>query len=149
MNTYTEEIGKKLNALLEKTYDAENGFKKAAENAKDASLKGYFSKKSAERKQFGQELKSEIAQYGQEIERGGSAAGALHRTWMDVKAFFALDNDESMLEAAITGESAAVKEYEQALKEVNLPPSTASLLTRQMGKIKSDLATIKTLEDIA
>jgi uncharacterized protein (TIGR02284 family) len=149
MNTYTEEVGKKLNALLEKTYDAENGFMKAAENAKDASLKAYFMRKSAERKQFGQELKTEIHHFGQETEESGSAAGAIHRTWMDVKAFFSLDNDESMLEAAITGETAAAKEYEQALKEVSLPTSTASLLTRQMSRIKSDLATIKTLEDIS
>ncbi|MEH6679186.1 MAG: PA2169 family four-helix-bundle protein [Sediminicola sp.] len=149
MSTYTEEVGKKLNALLEKTYDAESGFKKAADNAKDANLKSYFQRKSAERNQFGHELKSEIMQYGQEIEKGGSAAGAMHRTWMDVKAFFSLDNDESMLEAAITGENAAVKEYQQALTEVNLPPSTSTLLTQQMNKIKSDLSTIKSLEDVS
>ena len=30
MSTYTEEVGNKLNELLEKTYDAEKGFKKAS-----------------------------------------------------------------------------------------------------------------------
>jgi hypothetical protein len=32
MSTYTDEVGEKLNDLLEKTYDAEKGIKKAAEN---------------------------------------------------------------------------------------------------------------------
>lgn len=149
MSTYTEEVGKKLNALLEKTYDAEKGFHKAAENAKDPNLKAYFERKSGQRKKFGVELKSELMEYGQKIDKGGSAAGAMHRTWMDVKAFFSSDNDEAMLEAAITGENTAVKEYEEALAEVSLPPSTTSVLTQQMNRIKTDLATIKTLEDVS
>ncbi|MDY7394983.1 PA2169 family four-helix-bundle protein [Aureibaculum sp. 2210JD6-5] len=147
--TYTEKVGNKLNELLEKSYDAEKGYHKAAENAKSPDLKGYFERKSKERNQFGHALKSEIRNYGQEVDKGGSAAGSMHRAWMDVKAFFSADNDESMLEAAITGEKAAVDDYEDVLKETNLPPSTATLLTSQVSQIKNDLATIKSLEDLA
>lgn len=57
MNTYTQEVGQKLNALLEKTYDAEKGFKKAAENIENNSLKIYFNRKAEERYTFGHELK--------------------------------------------------------------------------------------------
>lgn len=149
MSTYTEEVGKKLNAILERTYDAEKGFHKAAENAKDPNLKAYFQRKSGQRKKFGQELKSELMEFGQEIKTSGSTEGTMHRTWMDVKAFFSANDDEAMLEAAITGENSAVKEYEEALAEVSLPPSTASLLTQQMNRIKTDIATIKTLEDVS
>ena len=42
MSTYTEEVGNKLNELLEKTYDAEKGFKKAAENTENPQLKAFF-----------------------------------------------------------------------------------------------------------
>ncbi len=42
MNTYTDKIGNKLNDLLEKTYDAEKGFSKAAENVKETPLKNYL-----------------------------------------------------------------------------------------------------------
>ncbi len=149
MSTYKEEIGDKLNALLEKNYDAEKGYKKAAENAEHANLKAFFTKKSKLRNVFGHALKTELAAYGQKPDKGGSAAGTMHRTWMDVKALFSADNDESMLEEAITGEKAAVKEYRDVLKEADLPPSTATLVRDQMEKIERDLAEVKTLEDLS
>ncbi len=149
MSTYTEIVGEKLNALLEKTYDAEKGFKKAAENAKGYDLKAYFKRKSIERGNYGQALRNEIQNFGQEIEEGGSMAGAMHRTWMDIETFFSSDNDESMLTAAIAGEKSAIEEYDDVLREINLPPSTATLLAQQRNQIASDLNTIKRLEDIS
>lgn len=148
MSTYTEDVVGKLNALLEKTYDAEKGYKKAAENTDHGQLKSYFNKRSEERYNFGHELKSEIAQFGKEPDKGGSAAGGIHRAWMDTKAFFSADNTESMLEESIRGEKSAVEEYENVLKETTLPTSTNQLLTRQMTRIKSDLNSIKQLEDL-
>ncbi len=148
MSTYSEEIGSRLNDLLGKTYDAEKGFKKAAENAKEARLIGYFVRKSKERSDFGDKLKSEMANFGQKPSNGGSAAGAAHRTWLDVKALFSSDNDESMLVEAIRGEKAAVKEYESVLMETSLPPTTSDLLIKQMHTISQDLETIKKMEDL-
>lgn len=148
MNTYTEKVGEKLNDLLEKTYDAEKGFKKAAENADHTSLKSYFERKAKERYGFGHELKEEIRQFGQEVERGGSATGAMHRTWMDVKALFSADDAESMLEEAIRGEKAAIEEYNDVLEDTTLPPSTQRILVEQKNKISNGLATIKGLEDL-
>ncbi len=148
MSTYTEEVGEKLNELLEKTYDAEKGFKKAAENTENAPLKNYFQRKAQERYDFGHELKTEIKTFGQDVEKGGSLTGTAHRAWMDVKAFFSADDAESMLEEAIRGEKAAVEEYEDVLKETSLPSSTSSLLTKQKLKIADGLATIKHLEDL-
>lgn len=148
MSTYSEKIGSKLNDLLEKTYDAEKGFKKAAENAKEARLKGYFIRKSKERLDFGHKLKSELSYFGQEPNKSGSATGAAHRTWMDIKALFSSDNDEAMLQEAITGENAAVEEYKSVLKETSLPSSTADLLVHQMNTISQDLETIKKMEDL-
>ncbi|MDO6817559.1 PA2169 family four-helix-bundle protein [Zobellia sp. 1_MG-2023] len=148
MSTYSEEVQTKLNNILEKTYDAEKGFKKAAEHAKSTDLKTFFKRKADERYTFGHDLKSEIVRYGQDFEKGGSATGAMHRGWMDVKAWFSADNDESMLEEAITGEKAAVEEYKAVLNEVTLPTTTTTLLTQQMNKISTDLNSIKRLEDV-
>ena len=148
MSTYTEEVGKQLNELLERTYDAEKGFKNAAENVDHAALKSYFQQKAQERYNFGHELKSELASFGQEVDKGGSAKGTLHRTWMDVKALFSGDNEESMLEEAIRGEKAAVEEYNDVLTETSLPSSTKTLLTSQKSTIESGLSNIQSLEDL-
>jgi len=148
MNTYTEEVGNKLNELLEKTYDAEKGFKNAAENVDHSALKSYFNQKAQERYNFGHELKSEIKSFGQEVDKGGSVTGAAHRTWMDVKALFSGDNEESMLEEAIRGEKAAIEEYQDVLKETSLPSSTHKILSSQKSTIESGLSNIKSLEDL-
>ncbi|SFN74152.1 conserved hypothetical protein [Bizionia echini] len=148
MNPYTKEVGSKLNALLEKNYDAEKGYKKAAENTNHTALKNYFNRKAAERYDFGHQLKSEIKNFGEEPDKGGSATGSAHRAWMDVKAIFSSDNEESMLEEAIRGEKASVEEYEEVLNETTLPTSTRDLVLKQKNIISQELNTIKGLEDI-
>ncbi|WP_343487312.1 PA2169 family four-helix-bundle protein [Allomuricauda sp. d1] len=150
MSTYTDAntLTDKLNDLLEKTYDAEKGYKKAAENADSSNLQAYFERKSKERNEFGHKIKAEIQTFGNDVDKGGSATGAMHRTWMDVKAFFSADSDESMLEEAIRGEKASVEEYKEVLKDTALPPSTSTVLTQQMNQISTDLSNIKSLEDL-
>ncbi|MDT7827789.1 PA2169 family four-helix-bundle protein [Pricia sp. S334] len=149
MSTYTEKVGDKLNDLLEKTYDAEKGFKNAAENVEHTNLKSYFQKKAQERYDFGHALKSEIRQFGQEVDKGDSLAGKAHRSWMDLKNFFSSDNVEAMLEESIKGEKKAIEEYDDILQETNLPPSTETLLRQQRMAIESGLNEIKRLEDLA
>lgn len=148
MSTYTEQVGDKLNTLLERTYDAEKGFKKAAENVKDVNLKSYFERKAQERYDFGHQLKSEIKSFGQDTEKGGSVAGAAHRAWMDVKALFSSDDEESMLEESIRGEEKALSDYDDILNETSLPLSTKNILEEQRAQIAAGLSNIKQLEDL-
>jgi uncharacterized protein (TIGR02284 family) len=148
MSTYTEEVGQKLNDLLEKTYDAERGFKKASENVENSALKTYFANKARERYQFGHDLKEEIRSFNQDVDKGGSLTGSAHRTWMDIKSFFSIDDEESMLEEAIRGEKAAIKEYEDVLEDTSLPMSTKSLLVSQKNQIENGLNKIEVFEDL-
>ncbi len=149
MSTYTEKVGKKLNDLLEKTYDAEKGFKKAAENVEKAALKNYFQSKAQERYDFGHALKTEIKSFGQEVDKGDSLTSKAHRSWMDLKSLFSSDDDEAMLEESITGEKKAIEEYDDILADTILPASTENLLRTQRTKIESGLNKIKRMEDLA
>ncbi|QFZ53971.1 PA2169 family four-helix-bundle protein [Oceanihabitans sp. IOP_32] len=149
MSTYTEDVGNKLNDLLEKTFDAEKGFKKAADHVDNKALKSYFEQKAQERYDFGHEIKTEIKALGQEADKSGSLTGTAHRAWMDIKALFSDDDEESMLEEAIRGEKAAVEEYNEIIKETTLPISTKSILESQKNKIESGLNRLKTLEDLS
>lgn len=148
MNPYTKEVGSKLNALLEKNYDAEKGYKKAADHTDHTALKNYFNRKAAERYDFGDQLKSEIRNFGEEADKGGSITATAHRAWMDVKAVFSSDNEESMLEEAIRGEKASIEEYDDVLNETTLPTSTRDLVLKQKNTISQELNTIKHLEDL-
>jgi uncharacterized protein (TIGR02284 family) len=148
MSTYTENISSSLNDLLEKTYDAEKGFKKAAENVDNPRLRSYFKQKADERYSFGHDLKAEIKSFGEDVDKGGSATGAVHRTWMDVKSLFSADSEESMLEEAIRGEKSAISEYEEVINDAAIPETTRSLLVSQKNQIESGLSKIKSLEDL-
>ena len=78
----------------------------------------------------------------------GSTTGAVHRAWMDVKAFFSGDNDEAMLEEAIRGDKAAVEEYNEVLAKTDLPVETAKIIREQRNWIVTNLDKIKRLEDV-
>ena len=149
MSTYTDKVGNKLNKLLEKTYDAEKGYKKAAEHTENSVLKSFFNKKSTQRHDFGNDLKNEIMSFGQKIEKDASLTSAAHRTWMDVKALISSNNSEAMIEEAIRGEKASIEEYKDVLLETSLPQSTAIILKQQLNQIEMDLAKEKVMEEIS
>ncbi len=144
--SYTDEVGKKLNALLTKNYDAEAGYKTAAEQVDNVQLKGFFGQQAQERYNFGHELKAEMKSFGQEPDKGTSVAGDLHRGWMNIKSTFSANEAESVLEEAVRGEKTAVEEYNEIINESTLPPSTKAVLTKHRDNIQSALTSVKSME---
>nr|WP_298994781.1 PA2169 family four-helix-bundle protein [uncultured Allomuricauda sp.] len=140
---YTVEISNKLNELLERTYDAEKGFKQVAEKANNGIITEFFEKRAKQRYNFGQELKKEIKAFGQDPDKGGSTSGTLHRTWINFRALFITNNDEAMLEEVRRGEKEAIETYNDIIndKDFILPPSTENLLMRQRNMIRETLET--------
>ncbi|SDL34200.1 ferritin-like domain-containing protein [Kriegella aquimaris] len=147
MGTYTKELADRLNGILEKNSDAEKGFGNAANNTENRILSAYFNEKALQRRAFAEELKSEIVTLGKDFDESGSATAAAHRAWIDIKSFFG-NSDEAMLQESIRGERAAVEEYEEVLREISLPTTTAIILRNQMLKIESGLALIKNIKDL-
>lgn len=148
MNNYTHNLAEKMNGLLEKNYDAEKGFKKAADNAKHSGLKSYFTNKAKERYDFGHELKSELKSFNHQTDDVGNILGAAHCSWMEVKSWFSVDGDEAMLEESIKGEKASVNEYNEVLNDAELPDTTKEMLEIQKNTIEHSLINIKRLEDL-
>ncbi|MEB8346147.1 PA2169 family four-helix-bundle protein [Flavobacteriaceae bacterium KMM 6898] len=148
MDTRSKELVDQLEEILEKNKDAEKGYSKAAENAKSQGLQNYFRRKSDERRDFNKQLRRLLVANYDEIDENGSFTGSIHRTWMDIKSFFSGNEDEAMLEEAIRGDEAAVKEYEEVLEDNVLPIAIDVLIRDQKMKIQSDLNTIKSLEDL-
>ncbi|RXG21432.1 MULTISPECIES: ferritin-like domain-containing protein [Leeuwenhoekiella] len=147
--SYTEEMGKKLNELLEKNYDAEAGYKNAAEKVANPALKNYLLSRAQDRYDFGHELKEELRQMGQEPDKGTSLAGDAHRLWMDLKTALSSDKDEAVLEEAIRGEKTALEEYNEIIKNGELPLSTTNIIAKQRDSVQNALVDAKGLETLA
>ena len=146
---YTEKMSKKLNALLEKNYDAERGYRNAAEDVDNDRLKKFFLDRATQREVFAKELRMEILSFGEIPEDSGSATGTMHRAWMDLKSFFSSNNEEAILEECVRGDNAAIEEYNEVLSEqATLPPTTVTLLTKQRDEIHASINNVKYYEDI-
>lgn len=143
------EIENDLQGLLEKNYDAEEGFKKAIEKTDNPDLKEYFKVQAVLRNRFATEISHEMHELNIKPKEKGSTTGTLHRTWMDIKAMFSSDDDESVLEECIRGEKESAEEYEKVLQHLSTPLQVENILKSQLDEIRATLATVKTLEDIA
>ena len=142
------EILDELREILKKNDDASKGYEKAADNADSHRLGTYFRDKASGRKGFNQKLRSEIKGSFPDYDGEGTIAGSMHRAWMDVKSLFSADDDESMLEESITGDRAAVEEYNDIIGYENLAPGLRELLTSQRDEIQRDISRNDSLENL-
>lgn len=147
MNNDIQAIESRLKDVVERTEDSVKGFEKAANIAKELGTKSYFEQKAKERKRFIKQLHNAtpVLDLGNtKVE--GSIKGAAHRSWMDMKAFFSSDNDEKMLEEAVRGDKAAIKEYNEVIADTNVPGRVREILREQKDVIQNDLETSEILE---
>src|SRR6266576_1674683 len=141
------ELTSRINDLIETLKDGQEGFKQAAEGVKDPQLKSLFTDYSLQRSRFATELQSEARVLGEsEPETSSSAAGALHRAWINLKSAVTSGDDRAILAECERGEDSAVKEYEKAMND-DLSPSLRDLVSRQYSEVKSAHDRIRTLRD--
>ncbi|KJD35298.1 hypothetical protein PW52_11575 [Tamlana sedimentorum] len=145
---YTEEISNKLNELLVKNYDAEKGYLNAANHVEDTNLKIFFRRRATERSEFAKQIRSEILNYGEEPKESGSFKGTMHRNWMSLKSLISNNDEEAILEEAIRGEEASLKEYNDILKDRTLPPSIDAMLFNQKNAIQAAINSEKLKEHL-
>ena len=158
MNTTTREEIKneshknlvaELQSLLEKNYDAEEGFKKVLLETDHSGLKNFLADRALSRSHFATELTDKIIALNEEPIKSGSFTGTLHRSWIAIKTTISGDKDEAILEECIRGEKAIVEEYEKSLENNFFTPDVRTMLTKQIDSIRNTLSTIKKLEDLA
>jgi uncharacterized protein (TIGR02284 family) len=134
-----------LNSLIEICKDGQEGFKQAADSSINLELKQFFLETSEERSRMARDLQAEVLRLGGAPENQGSVAGALHRTWIDLKGTVSF-SDQSILEATEKGEDSAIEEYEKALNE-DLPPEFNKMIKRQYSSIMTVHDRIRVLRD--
>ena len=143
-----EDVVGVLNDLLENSRDGEYGFKTCAEQVESAPAKQLFASRAEGCRQAGEELIALIRQYGGEPASGGTAAGALHRGWVQVKGAVGADSELSILESCERGEDAAIARYRKALKQ-ELPADVRAVVERQAAGAQRNHDQIRDLRNAA
>jgi uncharacterized protein (TIGR02284 family) len=134
--------------LVETNRDGQKGYQDAAEHVKRPDLKNYFNQQSMERGRFAQELQAELAKLGKpEKKVSESAAGAMHRAWLDTKVALG-GGDRTILESIEAGEDKARDAYNKALSGA-LPASVTEIVRRQAASLQRAHDKVRMLRDQA
>jgi uncharacterized protein (TIGR02284 family) len=135
-----------LNGLIETCKDGQHGFRTAAEDVKDPSLKSLFDELSMERGRFIAELEHLVRSVGEDVEQTGSIAGVMHRAWIDLKSALTSGSEHAILSECERGEDSAVAEYREALDH-ELPVTIHNVVQQQYYAIQQAHDRVRELRD--
>jgi uncharacterized protein (TIGR02284 family) len=145
-----KEIISTINGLIETLKDGQEGFRQASEAVKDSRLKILFSEFSLQRARFAGELQNEAITLGEhDPENTSSAAGAMHRAWINLKSAITSADDHAILAECERGEDSAVNEFKKAMEEEELAAPIRETISRQYADVKRAHDRIRELRDAA
>ncbi len=136
-----------VDELIQTCRDGQEGFLTAAENIDDPEVKRVFHELSLQRAKFTGELQSVSHHLGEsKPENNGSVAGAMHRSWIDLKAAVEGKDVHGILVECERGEDSAVGEYKKAL-ELDLPANLREIILHQFTAIQFAYDRVRELRD--
>lgn len=136
-----------LNDLIQTCKDGDKGFRTAAEGVPNSELATLFTNYADQRASFAAELQAEVRRFGGDPETSGTALGALHRGWIDIKAAVEGKDEGAIISEAERGEDHAVKKYREAL-EKNLPTAVQTIVENQYIHVRDAHDHVRALEQL-
>lgn len=140
-----------LTGLIKINNDRIDGYQKAASiiNPSNVMLKTLFYHNVEESRTCKKELLEKVAELGgNPTNEMVTAAGKIHRAWMDVKATLFGHDCKSMLNACVFGEEAAQKAYNEALAACEeFPEEIRDLIQHQKNLLRMSQNLIYNMRD--
>jgi uncharacterized protein (TIGR02284 family) len=139
-----------LNDLLNITNDRIQGFSKVEDKVWEQYplLRADYDKMVSQSYTMKNQLTDLITKRGGTPDQSGSAAGAIHRAWIDVKNSFAGDTADATLGNVVYGENAAIDAYQDALDSGDLCPESSRIVLDQLHQLKASHDKFENLEDL-
>jgi len=134
-----------LNHLIETNKDAERGFRHVAAHAADPAVKSLFLDIASQRGRFAADLLPFAQRLGGANAHEGTAVGALHRTWIDLRSAIFRNDATAIVFEAERGESFSRGVYKDALDGI-LPPTARELVENQYVELQKTADRLKDLE---
>jgi uncharacterized protein (TIGR02284 family) len=145
MDTSQEKAVKVLNGLIEITLDSANGYKEAAENARDGQLKTMFAERARRRSELSRELQGEVRSFGGEPQDDQSLMGKAHNKFVDLKNALTGGSEKAVVDEVERGEDMIKAKFERAMDD-ELPATTRMLVSRACEDIRRDHDEISALK---
>jgi len=146
----TEQTVSVLNDLLQITNDRIEGFEKVEGKVWEMypDIKDEYDRMISQSKIMKNELINLITEKNGKPQDSPSVAGALHRTWIDIKNSFTLGNlEESTLANVVFGEKAAIDAYQKALDSGDLCEKSSNIVAEQLHKLIVSYDQFKNIEE--
>lgn len=133
-----------LQHLVTVGVDGEEGYTKAAEMVSSKNLLTEFEQAATSRNIQAEAIRNYLSDNGiEKPEHKGDFAGALSRAWLDIKGTLSNRSDSVVISSCVEADRSAVDEYQNVLKEDNLPHALRKLLTDHLEVIQSDLKNLE------
>lgn len=136
--------------LVDIAHTGHEGYNTAADNVKNPEYAALFRGFAQQRQTFEHELKQCVARLGGDPEAksaGGmleSAAGALHRGWINIKSAITGGGESAILDECERGDEIAIQAYQSALEQP-FPQDVAQMLRQQYQSIQEAYTRVKGL----
>jgi len=137
-----------LNHLIETCKDAERGFRHVADYATDPAVKSLFLDIASQRAKFAADLLPHAQRLGGANVADGTKAGALHRSWIDLRSALSKGNPIAVVHEAERGEHFSLGVYRAALDGM-LPSTTREVVESQYAEIQSTGERLHALDGVA
>ena len=134
-----------LHHLIDICMDGERGFRAAADAVSNPTLKVLFDDLAEQRGRFAAALLPHLRRLGGTTDWDGTSAGALHRSWINLRAHVPGHDDHAIVTEAARGEHAAIDAYDDALHGM-LPPTVTPLIEAQHEAMQAAVDRIRALD---
>ncbi len=134
-----------LNHLIETCKDAERGFRHVAAHATNPTVKSLFLDIASQRARFAADLLPHAQRLGGARAAEGTTAGALHRTWMDLRHALSADDQKAVIHEAERGEHFSLGVYRDALEGM-LPPTVRDVVELQYAELEKTGDRLRSLD---
>ena len=143
MKNINQNISLSIHNLIAVLEDAKRGYLHASEKVKDSVLSLLMERFGYQRGRYSSELRKLVNSMGTASPVDQFTLSLLQRTWMDLKTTFTHGKKEQIIEGCIKAEETALKNYGQAIDQLEDNYELRVILLQQANGIKTVLNTIK------
>jgi len=118
----------------------------AAGNTINPALKGFLNDYALQSEQFALDLCTELFNSGKQPLKNDSRSGQIQQAWFNMSSALSMGRDRAVLKESVNGESAALGQYRNILKNTRFCPATEQLLRNQQSVVEHAYRRIKKLE---